>query len=146
MKACQKSVFSGKLTKDNITQTAVMVPITLQACGLRQKTLLVISNQVNTEAGDELLIRSLEVRQATSLLRTEATSTDLAADISCWLSMHQITESVETVFQQCLVGCDSLVEVKSRLNVHQRDSQLPTDIWNRDRLLKVLREVMQHSE
>lgn len=68
MKAGQQSIFSGELAQNEFARAALLVAIALQTCSLRQKTLLMIGDQINTKAGDELLICSLEVCQATSFL------------------------------------------------------------------------------
>jgi hypothetical protein len=123
-----------------------VVAISLQASSLSQKTLLVIGDQIDAKRGNELMVCSVEISQCGVWAGAQTTLVDLDADFTRGIPVHQITEPVEPVLKQCMVGCNSFMHIKGCLDVHQGDTQLPAEFRNCNRLWIVLRKVMKNSQ
>lgn len=83
--------------------------MSLQASDLSQAALLVVGDQINAKRGDELVVCALKIRKHSVAGGAETALADLDADLSGWIPVHEITESVESVFQQCLIGRTAFV-------------------------------------
>ena len=91
--------------------------LALQPSGFGQEALLVVFDQIDAEARDELNVGFRKRSHPWAHLGAEAAIFDLLADLLGWILRHQIAEAIEPVFQERLVGCFSFVEIKSCFDV-----------------------------
>jgi len=77
----------------------------------------VVFDQINAEASDELKVRFRKRSHPWAHLGAEAAVLDLFADFLRWILRHQIAQAIEPVFQECLVGSFSFVEIESCFDV-----------------------------
>ena len=93
--------------------------VSLQTSDLSKAALLVVGDQINSKRGDELIVCTLKIHQLVASSGTETALSDLDANFTGWIPVHEIAEAVEPVLQQRLIGRNAFVQVKGHFNMQQ---------------------------
>lgn len=82
-----------------IRLVCVLAVLVLLPRGFGQEALLVVFDQINPKAGDELMVGLSERCQSMVSLGVEAALADLRVDITGWIVTHLIAEPIEPVIE-----------------------------------------------
>ena len=97
MKPCEQEVDVGCVGYDLVRLLFILALLVLLSSGFGQETLLVVFDQINPKAGDELVVGLAERCQRVVSLGVKAALADLRVDIGGWIVAHLIAEPIEPV-------------------------------------------------
>jgi hypothetical protein len=99
VKPCEQEVDVGCVGYDLVRLLFILALLVLLPRGFGQQALLVVFDQINPKAGDELVVGLAERCQRVVSLGVKAALADLRVDITGWIVTHLIAEPIEPVIE-----------------------------------------------